>query len=171
MEAEKDAEILGNEVDYRNSSHFKKWVLTEDQIKSKSDKKYLMAFEIMKQIYGSIHKSFNSDSEHIVINNFVKNIINIVNEFSLSSSLKLTVLTIFRRFCLKKLIIDFDVYFIIYTSFFLGFKICEIPMNLDRLPSIFPYLKDDNSDFKITKKTEGIFDTRICSLQIQVIFT
>ena len=28
-----------------------------------------------------------------------------------------------------------------------------------------------NSDFKITKKTEGIFDTRICSLQIQVIFT
>lgn len=143
---------------YQYSTQKNNWQYTKEKIEDFSNKKYNKGLELFSQAFEhSMKKAFHyatkPEQEKVIINYFITNIITKIKSQNFPSLLKLTVITIFKRFYLKKLIIDFDFYYVFYASFFLGFKLCEMDVGLNKICDIFPYLKEtDKSSGKSNKE-------------------
>ena len=110
---------------YQLSTHKKNWILSQEKIammeKDKFERGFIMLIEIFENNNTGIgrakHYAIKPEQENSLINYFLQLIIKECNKHKFSTSLKLTVLTIFKRFFLKKLSLDFDIYFVVTITY------------------------------------------------------
>lgn len=151
---------------YLNSTQYNKWILTEEELLNKQKEKYEKGLKILFSLYkNNIQDNTTScdglnnqltstnhfkksgikpDQEKIVIKHFIKLIIKTINHNNFSTTLRTHVITYFKRFFIKKLIFDYDIYFVFYGCFYIGFKVCEMDVSIAKMKDIFTYLAEDN---------------------------
>ena len=88
------------------------------------------------------------NDEQILIINYSNRLIKILNsQADKSVSLKNYVITFFRRFYLKKSVIDYDPYFLMAAAFHLGGKLSAMNYNFEDYKKIFPFLSENPDKF------------------------
>ena len=102
----------------KNSSNFQKYISAKSLL-TPNDEKILIIY-----YSNSLIKSLNSQSNK-------------------SISLKNYVISFFRRFYLKKSVLDYDPYFLMAASFHLGRKLSAMNYNMEDYKKIFPVLSDN----------------------------
>ena len=133
------------------STQCKNWLKTEEEIKkiekSKDDKILGRIKEINKKIkFSKIEnprKYINLEKEKIFIINFSNKLIRILNDMKQSTSLKATAVSYFRRFYLKKSILDYNPQYLMIASFMLGSKVAQINLPLEKIEKLFPLIRED----------------------------
>jgi serine/threonine protein kinase len=88
-------------------------------------------------------KYINLEKEKIFIINFSNKLIRILNDLKQSTSLKTTAVSYFRRFYLKKSIVDYDPQYLMVASFMLGSKVAQINLPLDKIEKLFPFIREN----------------------------
>ena len=153
---------------FSKSTHFKNWIKTEEEIKkiekSKIEKILSRIYEINLKIQkeneekchekGTNNENFqkcintkkyiNLEKEKIVIINFSFKLIKMLNsQKNKSTSLKNITLSYFRRFFLKKSILDFDPIYLMGAALFLGNKVAQLNLSILEIEKLFPILKNN----------------------------
>ena len=83
------------------------------------------------------------DEERLLIINYSNKLIKILNsQQDLSTSLKSSVLSYFRRFFLKKSILDYNANFLMASAFRLGAKISSMNYTLNDYKKVFPFIEN-----------------------------
>ena len=154
---------------FSTSTHFKNWIKTEEQLEKIVYSKIQKIYKRVKEVNNLIHKENEEKSRHLndeqntnfekyiseknfflkpedeklFIIGYTDKLIKILNNQSdKSTSLKNTTTSFFRRFFLKKSIIDYDPIFIMAGAFFLGSKINSLHYTQNELFKIFHISKD-----------------------------
>lgn len=148
-------------ISFSKSTQCKNWIKTEEEIKkieeTKIEKIVGRMVEINKEIekqneeknrenlFDTEHyqKYINLEKEKIFIINFSNKLIRILNDLKQSTSLKNTAVSYFRRFYLKKSILDYDPQYLMVASFMLGTKVAQINLPLEKIEKLFPFIKDE----------------------------
>ena len=99
----------------------------------------------------SYKKLTNIIDEKFLIINYSNKLIQIVNNLKekASFSLKNLAITYFRRFFLKKSIIDYNPNFLMASSLYLAAKVCSLNFSKEAYLKIFPILAEGNNYFKL----------------------
>ena len=160
---------------FSKSTQFKNWIKTEEEIKKIERNKFQKIFNRINEINSEIKKQneekshekdqnsenfqnsinpkkyINPDKEKIVIINFAFKLIKMLNsqKKNKSTSLKNITLSYFRRFFLKKSILDYDPIFLMAAALFLGNKVAQINASIQEIEKLFPILK--NNEQKLYK--------------------
>ena len=83
------------------------------------------------------------DEERLLIINYSNKLIKILNsQQDLSTSLKSSALSYFRRFFLKKSILDYNANFLMASAFRLGAKISSMNYTLNDYKKVFPFIEN-----------------------------
>ena len=149
------------------STQFKNWIKTEEEIqkieKSKIGKILDRINDINKEIeqeneeknransfdnehfqkYVHPRKYINLEKEKIFIINYSNKLIKILNGLKQSTSLKTTAVSYFRRFYLKKSILDYDPQYLMIAAFTLGAKVAQINLSLEKIEKLFPLIREN----------------------------
>ena len=152
---------------FATSTQNSKWMFSSDQINSLISEKYKKGFKLFQSLsteHLDTKNVIKPGQESLIIRFFCNRIIKICNQFKFPTNLKTHVVTYFKRFFLKKLILDFDADFVFYACFYLGFKVCEIEVGLMRIKDIFSSLKDDVSD--TFNKTERLLNYEFYLIEV-----
>lgn len=153
---------------FSKSTHYKNWIKTEEEIKKIEKNKVEKIFNRINEINLKIQKeneeishekSLNSENfqktinpkkyinlekEKIVIINFSFKLIKMLNsQKNKSSSLKNITLSYFRRFFLKKSILDYDPIYLMGAALFLGNKVAQLNLSIPEIEKLFPILKNN----------------------------
>ena len=150
---------------FLKSTHCKNWIKTEEELKkiekTKVEKILVRINEINKAIeieneeksrsnsfdkehfqqYVKLKKYFDLEKEKLFIINYSNKLIRILNPLKQSTSLKATTVSYFRRFYLKKSILDYNPEYLIVAAFFLGAKVAQIDLPLEKIELLFTYIK------------------------------
>ena len=154
---------------FSTSTHFKNWIKTEEQLEKIVGLKIQKIYKRIKEVNSLIHKENEEKSHHMTeeqntnfekyisekkfflkaedeklfIISYTDKFIKILNNQSdKSTSLKNTATSYFRRFYLKKSIIDYDPLFVMAACFFLGSKINSLHYTQNDLFKIFHVSKE-----------------------------
>lgn len=92
------------------------------------------------ETYKNPTKCISLDKEKILIIVYAKRLIKILQKTK-SSSLKNISITYFRRFFLKKSILDYDPIYIMAASVLLGSKVAQINLHIEDIQKFFPIRK------------------------------
>ena len=89
-------------------------------------------------------KLISLDNEKALVISYSKKLIKILNsQKDKSTTLKSTTITYFRRFFLKKSILDYDPIYLMGAALFLGSKATQLSLSIPDLEKIFPILKNN----------------------------
>ena len=94
-----------------------------------------------------IHTSkikFLKEEKHLILH-FTKKILNLLNKKINSRSLKTYALTYYRRFFLKKSCLDYNPEFMLFACIFLGGKVAQVNLNLNKMDELIPMLKEEGN--------------------------
>ena len=155
------------------STQYKNWIKTEEQLQSIEKTKIQRIVKRINEVNALIKKENEEKShelsaenidkksiyfqkfigqknlltpndEQILIINYSNRLIKILNsQADKSISLKNYVITFFRRFYLKKSVIDYDPYFLMAAAFHLGRKLSAMNYNFEDYKKIFPFLSEN----------------------------
>ena len=155
------------------STQYKNWIKTEEQLQSIEKTKIQRIVKRINEVNALIKKENEEKShelsaenidkksiyfqkfigqknlltpndEQILIINYSNRLIKILNsQADKSVSLKNYVITFFRRFYLKKSVIDYDPYFLMAAAFHLGRKLSAMNYNFEDYKKIFPFLSEN----------------------------
>ena len=155
------------------STQYKNWIKTEEQLQKMETNKIERILRRINDINSSIKKeneekshelnSENKDKssihfqkyiskkslvtpydEQILIINYSNRLIKYLNsQKDKPVSLKNYAISFFRRFYLKKSIIDYDPYFLMAAAFHLGKKLSAMNYNFEDYKKIFPFLSEN----------------------------
>ena len=158
---------------YFKSTQFKNWKKTKEEIQKIQQKKIERVLKRIREVNSIIKEeneklSHSTDSneltkqtnfqryikpkslenlnekEKILIMEYSKKLIRILNNQSKkSSSCKCTTITYFRRFFLKKSILDYDPSFLMAAACFLGSKVTQVSKSLSDMEKIFTILENN----------------------------
>ena len=158
---------------YFKSTQFKNWKKTKEEIQKIQQKKIERVLKRIREVNSIIKEeneklSHSTDSndltkqtnfqryikpkslenlnekEKILIMEYSKKLIRILNNQSKkSSSCKCTTITYFRRFFLKKSILDYDPSFLMAAACFLGSKVTQVNKSLSDMEKIFTILENN----------------------------
>ncbi len=137
---------------YLNSTQNTKWIFTQQEIaniiKQKYEKGIALLYKVNKEKDShEIKKNIaGPEQEQLIIKDSCNRIIKICDNYAFTSTLKSHVLAYFKRFYLKKILVDFDVNFTFYAAFYLGFKVCELDVNIKNLKKLFPFFVDKEEE-------------------------
>lgn len=93
-------------------------------------------------------KLISLEKEKILIMNYSNKLIKILNsQEDKSTSLKNNSISYFRRFYLKKSILDYDPNFLMAASLFLGGKVTRISLSIQDIEKRFPVIKNAEAKF------------------------
>ena len=151
---------------FSKSTHCKNWIKTEEEIKNLEKTKVKKIIDRIKEINSKIQKEnedkshekdqndenfqksinakkyINLEKEKIVIINFSFKLIKMLNsQKNKSTSLKNITLSYFRRFFLKKSILDYDPIYLMGAALFLGNKVAQLNLSISQIEKLFPILK------------------------------
>ena len=158
------------------STQCKNWIKTKEEIQKIQQKKVERILKRIKEVNllikeeneklshsndpNSIKKDQNfqryikpkeleslNDQEKILIIEYSNKLIKILNSQKKSSSFKCTTINYFRRFFLKKSILDYDPNFLMAAAFYLGSKVTQVNLSILEIEKIFVILK--NSEKKL----------------------
>lgn len=144
---------------YFNSTQHKNWTYKKEQIEELHSIKYKRGFALIQKLNQVETKNvLKPVQEALIIKDFIRKIINICKTYSLSSTLKSHVISFFKRFYLKKLILDFDIYYIFYACFYLGFKVVEIEVGIGKMGELFSHLSPNTmSNISYNDRVQKLF--------------
>ena len=87
-------------------------------------------------------KLISLDNEQALVISYSKKLIKILNsQKDKSTTVKSTTITYFRRFFLKKSILDYDPIYLMGAALYLGSKVSQLTLSIPDLEKIFPILK------------------------------
>jgi cyclin H len=157
---------------FLTSTQNKNWIKTEEQLKKIEKNKIKKILERINDVNSLIKKENeelksrfpNSEQnfqkyiseknllsltdEKTLIINYSNKLIKILNSLSnISTSLKNYVISYFRRFYLKKSILDYDPSFLMAAAFLLGKKIAAVNYTMDEFAKIFPIIRNNLNKF------------------------
>ena len=120
---------INNLIEKKNEEKSRGNSLDKDKIQQTIDPKELSEIE---------------ENEKIIIINYSKKLIKKLNSGEKkSSSLKCTAISYFRRFYLKKSIIDYDPPFLMIAAVFLGSKVVQVNLTLEKIEVLFSIIKNN----------------------------
>lgn len=137
---------------YLNSTQNKKWIFTPQEIsniiKQKYDRGIALLYKVNKEKDShEIKKNIaGPEQELLIIKDACNRIIKICDSYAFTTTLKSHVLAYFKRFYLKKILVDFDVNFTFYAAFYLGFKVCELDVNIKNMKKLFPFFNEKEEE-------------------------
>lgn len=134
--------------EYLNSTQHNKWTISKEKIKESIHSKYARAIQILANIQSLKEVKVRVDQEPVIIRHFVGIIIKTCDQHKFTDTLKAHVITYFKRFFHKKVIVDFDCLFVLTASFFLGFKVCEMDVKIYKMKELFKHLNQIGTDGK-----------------------
>ena len=148
---------------FLTSTHNKKWIKTEKQLKKLDDAKYKDIKQRINDINELIEKENkeipnvkdhkkgiarvhlpSKEEEKTLIINYSNLLIKIINSFpNASTSLKNYTVSYYRRFYLIKSILDYDPSYLMAAAFYLGTKIAAINFSEKDFLKIFPVMNNN----------------------------
>ena len=158
---------------FKESTQAKNWIKTQSEIEDASKHKAKMIIKRIKEINDKIQKEIKAkaepsdnnnvkneiekelikynklitpDKENLLIIYFTNQILKIINSNIKSLSLKTYALTYFRRFYLKKAVVDYDPEFMLCAAIFLGGKVAQYNINFYKMGELIPFLNEQSSN-------------------------
>ena len=157
---------------FSNSTQKKNWIKNEEELKEFQKRKIDSIFHRIKIINDNTNKKIQEfqeknpgiktpeELEQKIIPNgkikflskekslilyFTQEILNLINKKLKSRSLKTYALTYYRRFFLKKSCLDYNPEFMLFACIFLGGKVAQVNLNLNKMDELIPMLKEEGN--------------------------
>lgn len=158
---------------FKESTQAKNWIKTQSEIEDASKHKAKLIIKRIKEINEKIKKEIEQkiqpsennniqneiekelikysklitpEKENLLIIYFTNQILKIINSNIKSLSLKTYALTYFRRFYLKKAVVDYDPEFLLSAAIFLGGKVAQLNINFNKMGELIPFLTEQSSN-------------------------
>ena len=98
------------------------------------------------------NKLITPKEENLLVIYFTNQIMKIINSNIKSLSLKTYALSYFRRFYLKKAIVDYDPEYMLCAAIFLGGKVAQLNINFNKMGELIPFLNEEVQNSKKSNK-------------------
>lgn len=98
------------------------------------------------------NKLITPKEENLLVIYFTNQIMKIINSNIKSRSLKTYALSYFRRFYLKKAIVDYDPEYMLCAAIFLGGKVAQLNINFNKMGELIPFLNEEVQNSKKSNK-------------------